>query len=101
MKTLVPIKKMETISITQGFKLTPEQFDQLAQVDQMVGMELTKDGELIIMSPTGSTAGGKNFNLYLDLGIWNCQTKLGQGFDSSTVFVLPNGARINIDTKNP
>ncbi len=63
---------METISIPQGFKLTPEQFEQLAQVDQIVRMELTKDGELIIMSPTVGTAGGRNFNLYLDLGIWNC-----------------------------
>ncbi len=88
---------MRTISIPQGFKLTPEQFDQLAQVDQIVRMELTKDGELIIMSPTGGTAGGKNFNLYLDLGIWNRQTKLGQAFDSSTVFILPNGARRSPD----
>jgi Uma2 family endonuclease len=60
-------------------------------------MELTKDGELIIMSPTGGTAGGKNFNLYLDFGIWNRQTKLGKAFDSSTIFVLPNGARRSPD----
>lgn len=45
------------------------------------------------MSPTGGTAGGKNFNLYLDLGIWNRQSKLGKAFDSSTIFVLPSGAR--------
>ena len=88
---------METISIPQGFKLTPEQFDQLAHIDQIVRMELTKNGELIIMSPTGGTAGRKNFNLYLDLGLWNRQTKLGQAFDSSTVFILPNGARRSPD----
>ncbi len=88
---------MEAIAIPKGFKVTPEQFEQLAHAEQLARMELTKDGELIIMSPTGGTAGGKNFNLYLDLGIWNRQTKLGQAFDSSTIFVLPNGARRSPD----
>lgn len=88
---------MESITIPKGFRVTPKQFDQLAQVEQLVRMELTKDEELIVMSPTGGTAGGKNFNLYLDLGIWNRQTKLGQAFDSSTIFILPNGARRSPD----
>ena len=88
---------MEAISIPQGFKVTPEQFDRLAEIEQIARMELTEDGELIIMSPTGGTAGKKNFNLYLDFGIWNRQTKLGEAFDSSTIFVLPNGARRSPD----
>ncbi len=87
---------MEAITIPKGFRVTPEQFDQLAQAEQLARMELTKDGELIVMSPRG-TAGGKNFNLYLDLGIWNRQTKLGQAFDSSTIFILSNGARRSPD----
>ena len=88
---------MEAIAIPQGFKVTPEQFEQLAFAEQTARMELTKDGELIVMSPTGGTAGRKNFNLYLDLGNWNRQTKLGEAFDSSTIFVLPNGARKSPD----
>lgn len=35
--------------------------------------------------------------MYIDLGIWNRQTRLGKAFDSSTVFVLPNGARRSPD----
>ena len=88
---------MEAIAIPKGFKVTPEQFEQLAYAEQLARMELTKDGELIVMSPTGGEAGEKNFNLYIDLGIWNRQTKLGKAFDSSTVFVLPNGARRSPD----
>ena len=87
---------MEVITIPKGFKVTPEQFDQLAEAEQLARMELTKDGELIVMSPSGE-AGRKNFNLYLDLGNWNRQTKLGEAFDSSTIFVLPNGARRSPD----
>ena len=85
------------LTIPQGFRITPEQFEQLADAEQLARLELTKDGELIVMSPTGGTAGGKNFNLYLDLGNWNRQTKLGKAFDSSTIFALPNGARRSPD----
>ena len=88
---------MESIAIPKGFRVTPEQFEQLAYAEQLARMELTKDGELIVMSPAGGEAGRKNFNLYLDLEIWNRQTKLGQAFDSSTVFILPNGARRSPD----
>ncbi|MFP4135108.1 MAG: Uma2 family endonuclease, partial [Halothece sp.] len=72
------------ISIPKGFKITPEQFEQLAAIDQLSRLELTETGELIVMSPTGGEAGAKNFNLYIDLGIWNRQTRLGKAFDSST-----------------
>ena len=51
---------METITIPPGFKVTPEQFDLLAEAEQIARMELTKDGELIVMSPTGGEA-GRNF----------------------------------------
>ncbi|MEM9271851.1 MAG: Uma2 family endonuclease [Cyanobacteria bacterium P01_F01_bin.143] len=85
------------IAIPRGFRVTPKQFEQLASAEQLARMELTKDGELIVMSPTGGTTGEKNFNLYIDFGIWNRQTKLGKAFDSSTIFVLPNGARRSPD----
>ena len=88
---------MEAMSVPKGFKVTPEQFDRLANIEQIARMELSKDGELILMSPTGGEAGEKNFNLYIDLGNWNRQNKLGKAFDSSTIFILPNGARKSPD----
>ncbi len=88
---------METITIPKGFRVTSEQFDQLAQAEQLVRMELTKDGELIIMSPTGGTAGRKNRRLTQQIGIWTDRDGMGEAFDSSTVFVLPNGARRSPD----
>ena len=41
---------MEAISVPKGFKVTPEQFDRLANIEQTTRMELSKDGELILMS---------------------------------------------------
>jgi Uma2 family endonuclease len=88
---------MEAITIPKGFRVTPEQFDQLAQAEQLARMELTQDGELIVMSPTGGTAGRKNRRLTQQIGIWTDRDGTGEAFDSSTIFVLPNGARRSPD----
>mgnify|MGYP000105316942 FL=1 len=88
---------MTTIIIPDRFQVTSRQFDELAENNTEVRMELTAEGELITMPPTGGSAGKCNFNLYLDLGFWNRSTGLGVAFDSSTIFVLPNGARRSPD----
>lgn len=88
---------MEAIAIPKGFKVTPEQFEQLASIEQSARMELTKDGELITMSPTGGEAGRKNRRLTQQVGNWTDKDGTGEAFDSSTVFVLPNGARRSPD----
>ncbi len=86
-----------SLSIPKGFRVTPEQFEQLADIEQLARLELTKTGELIIMSPTGGTAGRKNSRLTQQLRNWADRNVTGEVFDSSTVFVLPNGARRSPD----
>ena len=49
------------------------------------------------MSPTGGDTSRNNFEIYLDLGIWNRRTKLGVSFDSSGGFKLPSGANRSPD----
>jgi Uma2 family endonuclease len=88
---------MDTITIPKGFCITPEQFEQLAYAEQLARLELTKTGELIVMSPTGGTAGRKNSRLTQQLRNWADINGTGEVFDSSTVFVLPNGARRSPD----
>lgn len=88
---------MEAISVPKGFKVTPEQFEQLASAEQTARMELTQDGELIVMSPTGGTAGRKNSRLTQQIRNWADQNLTGEVFDSSTVFSFPNGARKSPD----
>jgi Uma2 family endonuclease len=72
--------------------LTPDQFWALSLTNRDVRLELTAAGKLIVMPPTGWESGKRNSNLNLDLGMWNRKTKLGIVFDSSTGFILPNGA---------
>lgn len=82
-----------TLKLPPVFKLTDEQFEKLALANRDVCLELTAGGELIIMPPTGGETGNRNFELYIDLGNWNRQTRLGKAFDSSTGFQLPSGAK--------
>jgi Uma2 family endonuclease len=86
-----------TLNLLPALKLTDEQFEQLALANRDMRLELTARGELIIMPPTGGETGNRNFELYLDLGNWNRQTRLGKAFDSSTGFQLPNGAKRSPD----
>ena len=80
-----------TLNIPSVLKLSDEQFEQLAAANRDLHLELTARGELIIMPPTGGETGNRNFEVYIDLGIWNRQTRLGKAFDSSTGFRLPQG----------
>lgn len=65
-------------------RVTPEQFDQLCHDNPDLRLELTKAGELIVMPPTGGQTGAQNFELIVEVGLWNRQTQLGRAFDSST-----------------
>ncbi|MBD6618842.1 Uma2 family endonuclease [Komarekiella sp. 'clone 1'] len=77
--------------------LTDEQFYQLCIANEEWRLELTAEGELIIMPPTGGESGIRNSDINLQLGFWNRETKLGKVFDSSTEFRLPNGAYRSFD----
>jgi Uma2 family endonuclease len=94
METL-PISFSSTVELK--IDLTDEQFWQLCQNNRDYRFESTASGELLIMPPTASETGNSNFDIVVELGIWNKQTKLGKGFDSSTGFSLPNGAKRSPD----
>ncbi|BAB73802.1 Uma2 family endonuclease [Anabaena sp. FACHB-709] len=81
-----------TLNVPPAVGLTDEQFYQLCIANDEWRIELTAEGELIIMPPTGGESGIRNANLTTDLNLWNRQAKLGKVFDSSTEFRLPNGA---------
>lgn len=81
-----------TVTIPQSFKVTHEQFKELASANRDLRLERTEEGELIIMAPTGSETGNRNLGIEAQLWIWNRETKLGIAFNSSTGFNLPNGA---------
>jgi Uma2 family endonuclease len=80
-----------TINLNPVLDLTDEQFYQLCRSNPELKFERSPQRELIVMPPTGGETGNRNFNIGLDIGIWNRQTQLGICFDSSTCFKLPGG----------
>ncbi|NCJ05507.1 Uma2 family endonuclease [Synechococcales cyanobacterium C] len=72
--------------------LSDEQFYRLCQVNRELRLERTAAGKLIIMPPTGWETGNRNSRLNQRLGNWADKDGRGLVFDSSTGFILPNGA---------
>lgn len=77
--------------------LSDEQFFQLCQDNEDLRLELTAEGELIIMAPTGGTTGSRNATINARLTVWAEKDGTGLTFDSSTLFCLPNGAKRSPD----
>ncbi|MEH2123885.1 Uma2 family endonuclease [Nostoc sp.] len=77
--------------------LTDEQFYQLCIANRDVSLEMNASGELIIVPPVGGESGNQEADLITDLNNWNRQAKLGKVFSSSTIFILPNGAKLSPD----
>jgi Uma2 family endonuclease len=73
-------------------RISPAEFERLCQDNPELRLELTANGELIAMPPVGWESSRRNINLATDVMIWNRQTQLGEAFDSSGGFTLPNGA---------
>ncbi len=80
------------LQMSPAIEMTDEQFFDFCQQNRDYRIERTAQGEVIIMPPTGSETGNRNFDLIVQLGLWTRQNKTGIGFDSSTGFTLPNGS---------
>jgi Uma2 family endonuclease len=77
--------------------LTHEQFYQLCQANPDIRLERNATGELIIMPPTGWGTGKQNTKLIQQLANWAEADGTGVAFESSTGFILPNGANRSPD----
>lgn len=75
-----------------------EELWRFCRANPELRVERTADGEIVIMPPTGTETGRRNFDLTTQLGVWAKRDGTGIGFDSSTGFLLPNGAERSPDT---
>ncbi|MEG4856775.1 Uma2 family endonuclease [Microcoleus sp. K1-B6] len=81
-----------TLNLNSIIKLTSEQFYQLCEENPDLKLERNANGELIVMPPTGGETGKSNSTANAQIWTWNDRTELGEVFDSSTGFTLPNKA---------
>lgn len=74
-------------------KITDDEYFKFCARNKNFRFEMSKEGEVMIMMPTGGEGGNRNFKLNGRLFVWVEADGTGEGFDSSTEFILPNGAK--------
>ena len=78
-------------------KLSYDDFFEMCRDNSDARIEMDKDGNIEIMASTGTETGVRNFELIGEFWTWAKKDATGQGFDSSTGFKLPNGAKRSPD----
>ncbi len=77
--------------------MTDEEFAAFCAEHPDLFFEMTAEGEIIVMPPTYSLTGARNSKITRQLDAWAERDGRGIVCDSSTGFVLPNGARRSPD----
>ena len=81
-----------------SLQVTHEQFEALAAANRELRLERSATGDLIVNPPTGWETGARNFSITGQLFRWyESHEEMGEAFDSSTGFDLPNGATSSPD----
>ena len=80
------------LNLRPVMELTDERLYLLCQANRELRFERTAQGELLLMAPTAGETGRRNAKLTQHLANWADMDGSGLVFDSSTGFVLPNGA---------
>ena len=80
------------LNLRPVMELTDERLYLLCQANRELRFERTAQGELLLMAPTAGETGRRNAKLTQHLANWADSDGSGLVFDSSTGFVLPNGA---------
>jgi Uma2 family endonuclease len=90
--------QLPPLLLPMHWRLSPEQFEQVCQANPDAVLELSADGELIVMTPRGSETASRNQALgaLLWLAVRNAGLAL-KVFDSSGGFRLPDGSVLSPD----
>ena len=89
---------LQPLQLPWTLRLTPEQFELVCRENPDAVLELSADGQLIAMTPTGSETGARN--QALGALLWLAVRRSGlplKLFDSSTGFRLPDGSVLSPD----
>jgi Uma2 family endonuclease len=91
-------EEFDEIVITPSEPISEEEYWEfcLAHKEDL-RIEMTKEGQMIIMMPVGSEGSHRNFNLTAAFGAWAQTDQTGLGFASSGGFRLPSKAKRSPD----
>jgi len=84
-------------AILTAAPMTDDEFSSFCAEHPDLNFEMTAEGEIIVMAPTRFLTGASNSDVDAQLNYWAKRDRRGVVCDSSTGFVLPNGARRSPD----
>ena len=92
-----PFDALAPLRLPHELRLTPEQFELVCAENREAVLELTADGRVIALTPTGSETGSRNGELFFQLKLYAKLSGEWKVFDSSTGFRLPDGSVVSPD----
>jgi len=94
---LKDIATPSSIRIEPDQRVTQDQFYDFCMANPDLRIELTAEGEIVIMPPTGAETGYRNNEIARQLGNWTRRDGRGRAFDSNTEYLLPDGSALSPD----
>ncbi len=81
------------LHMPESMDLTEDQFFEFCVLNrELLRIERTAGGEILIMSPTGARGSNQNLEISGQLYLWTKSDGTGVAFDSNGGFTLPNNA---------
>lgn len=87
-----------TLDLRPYVQMSDAQFFDFCARHKDLRIERNATGEIAITPPVGGDSGNRNIKLSTRINLWSEASGLGEAFDSSTGFILPNGAQRSPDT---
>ena len=87
-----PISQPMAIRLPDSILVSEDDFFEFCQLNRDLRIERTAHGEILIMPPTGGETGNRGAEITFQLKLWAKRDGVGEVFDSSTGFILPNTA---------
>jgi Uma2 family endonuclease len=80
------------LRIRPSVPMTDDELMAFCAKNDFMAIERDSNGEIVVMSPSGSETGSSNSEIIIELGLWNRSVGRGVVFDSNAGFTLPDGS---------
>jgi Uma2 family endonuclease len=80
-----------------AIELSDDEFFEFCQLNRDLRIERTAEGDLIVMSPSGSESSYRNLEICVQLRAWAKKNGTGVAFEASAGFTLPDGSMLAPD----
>jgi Uma2 family endonuclease len=96
MNAILEIPKLPN-SMVLDPPLTDEEFEELSAVNDLIKLERTKEGKIVVNPPTGADGDDANSEINYQLRAWWKQHRQGRVYGSNAGFFLPDGSSLSPD----